>query len=50
VTDKLIDVVAPSISGDYLPVVVQTGEGVSNSNVTVEISTFGLCGSKAKKK
>jgi hypothetical protein len=42
-SDTQINVVAPQQSGFYLPVVVQTAEGISNSNVTIEISTFGLC-------
>ncbi len=44
VSDTSIKVVAPYQSGYYLPVVVQTGEGVSNANVTIEISVLGLCG------
>jgi hypothetical protein len=42
-SDTSITVAAPELSGDYLPVVVQTSEGESNSNVTMEISTFDLC-------
>jgi hypothetical protein len=42
-SDTQINVVAPDQSGDELPVVVQTGEGISNSDVTIEISEFGLC-------
>ena len=45
VSDTELDVVAPDESGDYLPVVVQTGVGTSNSNITIEISVFDLCGS-----
>jgi hypothetical protein len=43
VSDTQLRVVAPEQSGYYLPVVVQTGEGVSNSDVTIEISIFNLC-------
>ncbi|MFZ0589030.1 MAG: IPT/TIG domain-containing protein [Bryobacteraceae bacterium] len=43
VSDTSLKVVAPNQSGEYLPVVVQTGEGVSNANVTIEISTINLC-------
>jgi hypothetical protein len=43
VSDTQINVVAPEQSGDFLPIVVQTGEGVSNSNVTIEISVIDLC-------
>jgi hypothetical protein len=49
-SDTQINVVAPSQSGEALPVVVQTGEGVSNANVTIEISTFDLCGFGAVRK
>jgi hypothetical protein len=42
-SDSLISVVAPSQSGDDLPVAVQTGIGQSNTNVGIEISTFNLC-------
>lgn len=42
-SDKQIQATAPAISGNYLPVTVYTGVGGSNSNVTMEISTFGLC-------
>jgi hypothetical protein len=43
VNDTSIQVVAPNQSGDALPVVVQTGLGLSNSNVTIEISVVNLC-------
>lgn len=42
-SDTEIDVIAPEQSGEALPVVVQTGEGISNSNVTIEISVIDLC-------
>jgi Ca2+-binding RTX toxin-like protein len=42
-SDTAINVVAPEQSGEYLPVVVQTTQGVSNSNVTIEISVIDLC-------
>ena len=42
-SDTQIDVIAPEQSGEALPVVVQTGEGISNSNVTIEISVIDLC-------
>jgi hypothetical protein len=45
VSDTELDVVAPDQSGDAWPVVVQTGLGTSNSNVTIEISVIDLCGS-----
>ena len=43
VSDTQLNVVAPYQSGDALPVVVKTSEGVSNDNVTIEISVLGLC-------
>jgi hypothetical protein len=43
VNDKAITVIAPDQSGDSLPVVVQTTQGSSNDNVTIEISTTGAC-------
>jgi RTX calcium-binding nonapeptide repeat (4 copies) len=42
-SDTSITAVAPELSGDELAVVVQTAEGESNSNVTMEISVIGLC-------
>ncbi len=44
VSDTALTAIAPEQSGYYLPVVVQTGEGVSSSNLTIEISVLGLCG------
>jgi hypothetical protein len=49
-SDTLINVVAPEQSGESLPVTVQTGEGVSNSNVAIEISTINLCDAAGVKK
>jgi hypothetical protein len=43
VSDTEITVVAPDTLGFFLPVVVQTSQGVSNDNVTIEI--IGLPGS-----
>jgi hypothetical protein len=48
-SDTQIDVVAPEQSGEELPVVVQTGEGISNSTVTVEISVIDLCSVGARR-
>ena len=42
-SDSLLSVVAPSQSGDDLPVAVHTGVGQSNTNVGIEISTYHLC-------
>ena len=42
-SDSSITVVAPAQSGEFLPVVVQTTQGVSNTNVTIEISVIDLC-------
>jgi hypothetical protein len=50
VSDTLLSVVAPEQSGEVLPVAVQTAEGVSNSNVTIEISVIDLCGAAGVKK
>ena len=36
-SDTVIDVAAPPLSGDALPVVVQTQQGLSNSNVAIKI-------------
>jgi hypothetical protein len=49
-SDSDIQVAAPVQSGDDQPVVVQTGVGTSNSNVGIEISTLGLCGSNSSKR
>jgi hypothetical protein len=46
-SDTEIDVIAPEQSGEALPVVVQTGEDLSNSNVTLEISVIDLCSAGA---
>jgi hypothetical protein len=40
-SDTSITVVAPAQSGDSLPVVVQTAQGLSNDDVTITIS--GTC-------
>lgn len=45
VSDTSITVVAPEQSGEALPVVVQTTQGESNSDVTIEISVIDICGS-----
>lgn len=37
-SDSAIDVAAPALSGDALPVVVQTQQGLSNSTVAIEIA------------
>jgi hypothetical protein len=37
VSDTEITVVAPETFGFFLPVVVQTSQGISNDNVTIEI-------------
>ena len=37
-SDTVIDVAAPPLSGDALPVVVQTQQGLSNSNVAIKIA------------
>jgi hypothetical protein len=42
-SDTNIQAVAPPQSGYYLPVVVKTGVGTSNTNVEIEISTYHLC-------
>ena len=42
--NTLISVIAPEQSREFLPVAVQTAEGLSNSNVTIEISVIDLCG------
>ena len=42
-SDTSITVVAPEESGDALSVVVQTAEGLSNADVTIEISVIDLC-------
>ncbi len=49
-SDTLIKVLAPEQSGESLPVTVQTGEGVSNFNVTIEISVIDLCSTPASRK
>lgn len=46
VSDTQLKVIAPLVSGYYLPVVVQTAEGQSNSNITIEISALGVCPSQ----
>jgi hypothetical protein len=43
VSDTAITVVAPDMSGEALSVVVQTTQGESNADVTIEISIFDLC-------
>jgi hypothetical protein len=43
VSDTAITVVAPEMSGESLPVVVQTTQGQSNDNVTIEISIIDIC-------
>jgi IPT/TIG domain len=42
-SDKLITAVAPILSGYSFPVIVQTGVGISNDSVKIEVSDFGLC-------
>lgn len=42
-SDTSITVIAPEQSGEALPVVVQTTQGVSNASVTIEISVIDLC-------
>jgi hypothetical protein len=42
-SDTAITVIAPQQSGEFLPVVVQTAEGLSNANVTIEISIIDIC-------
>ena len=43
VSDTAINVVAPRVSGEFLPVVVQTSQGNSNDTVTIEISIVDFC-------
>jgi hypothetical protein len=43
VSNTSITVVAPEMSGEALPVVVQTTQGESDSNVTIEISVIDIC-------
>jgi hypothetical protein len=43
VSDTALSVVAPAMAGASLPVVVQTSQGESNDNVTLEISVSGAC-------
>lgn len=50
VNDTSIKVTAPYQSGYDQPVVVQTGVGISNSNVGIEISTLGLCSDAASQR
>jgi hypothetical protein len=42
-SDTAITVIAPKISGDRLPVVVQTQQGESNDGVTIKISPRDRC-------
>jgi hypothetical protein len=42
-SDTSIGAVTPNQPGSSQPVVVQTAEGLSNSNVTINISTSGSC-------
>ena len=42
-SDKAISVVAPDMSEEAAPVVVQTAVGQSNSNVAIEISVIDIC-------
>jgi hypothetical protein len=44
-SDTAISVVAPAMAGASLPVVVQTSQGESNDNVTIEISVSRQCNS-----
>jgi len=46
VSDTAITVVAADTFGFFLPVVVQTSQGVSNDNVTIEI--LGILSSLAR--
>jgi hypothetical protein len=43
VSDTAITVVAPEMSGEALPVIVQTTQGESNADVTIEISVIDVC-------
>jgi len=49
-SDTAISVTAPEEPGEFLPVVVQTEEGLSNANVTIEISVIDLCSSARSKR
>jgi hypothetical protein len=46
-SDTAIQVVAPEVSGSALAVVVQTTQGDSNDNVTLEISIIDICNLEA---
>lgn len=42
-SDTAISVIAPDVSAEADPVVVETAEGQSNSNVNIEISIIDIC-------